>query len=128
MIGRDSAGDEIDPELLILEYDVIPDEEVGRMLHCSRKDPGSISDVESMRELLQDEFKKNRRFLEKLKELSRKYRKALKKIEYQQLLITEMASALENERENSKNSLMTEDFAHVAYGSLRIEECEELDS
>ena len=112
-------------ESVISEYVVISNEEVSQLVVCSSAEFESVSDVEVMKIMLQDEVKKNRRFLQKLKELSKKYRKAVKRIEYQELLISELSSALKNEQENTRNGLFQEDFAHIAYGSLKIEECEE---
>ena len=112
-------------ESVISEYVVISNEEVNQLVVCASAEFESVSDVEAMKIMLQDEVKKNKRFLQKLKELSKKYRKAVKRIEYQELLISELSIALKNEQENTKNGLFHEDFAHIAYGSLKIEECDE---
>ena len=115
-------------EEVFAEYVVIPDEEAVSKIPSDSDltiEYEDISDIDVLKASLQNEVQKNRRFLEKLKDVSKKYRKALKKIEYQEILITEMAHALDNEKENSKNLLLNEDFAHVVYGSLKIEECEE---
>lgn len=117
-------------EEVFAEYVVIPDDEAVAKIPSDSDltieyEYEDISDIDVLKASLQNEVQKNRRFLDKLKDVSKKYRKALKKIEYQELLITEMAHALDNEKENSKNLLLNEDFAHVVYGSLKIDECEE---
>jgi len=109
---------------VISEYVVISNEEISQLV-CSCAEFESVSDVEAMKIMLQDEMKKNKRFLQKLKDLSKKYRKAVKRIEYQELLISELSNALKNEQENVKNGLFHEDLSEIAYGSLKIEECEE---
>lgn len=127
MIDNETRGENTrdNDELLISEYVVISDEEVNKLIGCSNAELEKVTDFEAMKAMFQDEVKKNQRFLQKLKEISKKYRKAVKKIEYQDLLITELSTALKNEQENSKNGFLSEDFAHIAYGSLKIEECEE---
>eukprot|EP00794_Sanderia_malayensis_P016631 gene16631-18321_t len=110
----------------ISEYVVISEEEALRKeFGCLSTEIERITDTETLQARLQDEVQRNKRFLSKMKDLSKKYRKALKKIEFQDLLINEMANALRDEKENSRNSLLNDDFAHVVYGSLKIEECEE---
>ena len=109
---------------VISEYVVISNEEISKLV-CSSAEFESVSDVEAMKIMLQDEMKKNKRILQKLKDLSKKYRKAVKRIEYQELLISELSSALKHEQENVKNGLFHEDVSEIAYGSLKIEECEE---
>ena len=128
MTGSESSDDNMitSEDFVISEYVVITNEEVNQLICCSNSEFESVSDFEAMRIMLQDEMKKNKRLLQKLKELSKKYRRSVKKIEYQELLISELSSALRNEQENTKNGLFHEDFAHIAYGSLKIEECEEL--
>ncbi len=111
----------------ISEYVVISEEEMLKKESCSLNiaEIENITDTEVLKVRLHDEVQRNKRFLAKVKDLSKKYRKALKKIEFQDLLISEMENALKDEKENSKNSLLNDDFAHVVYGSLRIEECDE---
>lgn len=115
-------------EKAISEYVVISEEDaLKREPLCASPDIDAMTDAEELKAKLRDEVSRNKRFLGKLKDLSKKYRRALKTIEFQDLLIAEMTSTLENEKENSRNLLLNEDFAHIAYGSLRIEECEEHD-
>ena len=116
------ASDIEDSEIPVTDYVIISEEEIDFI----DTDYEDISDTEALKVRLQDERIKNKRYFDKLKDLSKKYRKALKKIEYQQIIIEELSKVLQEERENRKNScLLAEDFAHVAYGSLKIEECDE---
>lgn len=107
------------------EYVVITNQEVAQLISRSNADIERVSDLVEMKAMLQDEIKKNKRFLEKLKQLSKKYRKAVKKIEYQDLLITEISMALKNDQENAISGLLNEGLSHIAFGSLKIEEGDE---
>lgn len=112
-------------DLIMSEYVVITNQEVAQLISRSNADIERVSDLVEMKAMLQDEIKKNKRFLEKLKQLSKKYRKAVKKIEYQDLLITEISMALKNDQENAISGLLNEGLSHIAFGSLKIEEGDE---